>query len=866
MDNTIWKVNSFPYLNENYNNSSNIDPIIFDILKNKKITSNYDIDKFLNPDFSKLGDSFLLSDMNIACNRIFKAIENNEKICIYGDYDVDGITSVSLLVMGFRKIGVDVSYYIPIRDEGYGLNNDALKSLSDDGINLVITVDCGISSINEIDYANSIGLDVIITDHHEINNDLPNAVAVINPKRVDNKYKFTELAGVGVSFMLLHSLYKLKNMGDEVLEFIDIACIGSVADIVRLVEDNRIFVKLGLEVIKNTKNLGLKVFLNELFKEKPDTIIDSYAIGFRIAPCFNASGRLDDAKKSVKLLTSTDKIEAKHISLELISDNNERKTIQNDILKKVEDQIVREKLSENPVIIAYDKGFHHGVIGIVASKIVDKYYKPAIILEIKEDEGIAVASCRSIETFNIVNALNKLKDLLIKYGGHDAAAGFSISISNLDEFKRRIFEYANETMTVSDYIRRIKIDNEIIMEKISYDFCKTISLLEPFGFGNYEPVFFMNNIPISFKKLVGADKTHLMIKISIDNKDIQCMGFSKGHLYDKIDIFQSYNIAFKLKNEEYLDKYYTKMYIEDIHPPTIKNNYNIYYYYLKNTIFPIESIAYTKQELPLNKTYNIKLNSDNSAEIVFSTKTYGYLNNETAYFLHKLNENYNYQFQAKVKNIITKDKHFIIELSINRLTELQIFSTKDSIIFNEIKNFLLPDFNYNSLQKNILKEVYHKKNNILINYNENRGINTALLTLAMFYYIKTGEKSEFISKEKILNKEIYSNYFDFHSEFKNYKSPFYVIYGDFEKDVLDNIKNPVVIINSNETLPNFTKLDDDISIPKNINIINLEEFYNKKLENSNIYSKNIPTKDKLQILSNIEKDKIIATNDIKILL
>lgn len=864
LENTKWIINTKPYLNEN-TPKIKVEPLILEILKNRNIKTEYELDKFLYPDISKLDTPFNLSDVEKACERIINAINNKEKICIYGDYDVDGITSVSLFVLAFRMLDVEAEYYIPLRDEGYGLNNTAIQHIADNKTNLVITVDCGISSIEEVKFANSLGLDMIITDHHEINGDLPSAFAIINPKREDNKYKFKSLAGVGTAFMLLYALFHKYNKEKLLLDIIEIVGIGTIADIVPIIDDNRIFVKYGLENLKNTKILGLNILLKKIYKEWEKFNPDTYMVGFQIAPLFNAAGRLEDAKKAVELFITQDKNRASEIAEELIIQNNERKKIQENILKKVEQQIVEKNLDKQHVIISYDYDFHHGVIGIVASKIVDKYYHPAIIMELKDD-NTAVASCRSIEGFNIIEALNSMKDLFIKYGGHEGAAGFSISQDNISIFIEKINSYADNIMNEDNYIKPVKIETELIIEKVSFDFYDSLYMLFPFGFANPNPIFCIKNMLITGKRCVGSDKTHLMIDVKKDNKEIRnCIWFSKGYNLDKITLNKEYDIAFKMKCEEYKGKFYTKLYIEDIKKSEKNINKNIELYFLKNTVFPLNSIAYTRKQVNVNDSFDIKLNEDYSGELFSAKSSNAFLSSETAFLLKKLSDYYNYQFNAVVNKIIETDENYQLFITIDKIKTINIFSNQDSKIFSEIKKFLINDFDYNSLQKKILSELFHKNKNVLVISEKNRGVFTSALTIAMYHFIKTNKKSLFISDNNNLDS-IYKQYFDFYTENQNIENyPFYFFYNT---KPFNNSKNSVLVFSETDmNLDKFIKLEDNLKVSSNINIINNDEFYNyPSNEDINFYSKNIPNQDKLNIINKIkENKKIIATKDINIL-
>ena len=454
MRNTKWNIKNIPKDKDIKINNIPVDKDILKILFSRGIKSPGEIRDFLNPKLENLQNPNKLYDVEKSVKIIREAIRKNKNIWIYGDYDVDGITSTAVLYLALKELGAEnVSYYIPIRDEGYGLNNDALKKIKDSGGELVITVDCGITAFEEIKFANSINLPVIITDHHNLQGKkVPEALAVINPKRIENEYTFESLAGVGTVFMLVLSLFESYGKKEEAFEYLDLVSIGTIADIVPLLSENRILTRFGLEKLPFTKNRGLAFLLYKLFNSgenkgnNPKSEYSTYDVGFIIAPVFNAAGRLKDAKMVVKLLTSDNNREIEIIVKELINKNFERKELQNRIVEMIEKNIEKNKINEDFVIIDYSPEYHHGIIGIAASKIVDTYYKPVIIMEVKEDEGIAVGSCRSIEGFNILNALQSMPELFVKFGGHAGAAGFTIPIKNIELFKRKINEYAKKIL------------------------------------------------------------------------------------------------------------------------------------------------------------------------------------------------------------------------------------------------------------------------------------------------------------------------------------------------------------------------------------------------------------------------------------
>ena len=368
---------------------------------------------FLNPDYSRLYNPFLLKDMDKAVNRILSALENKEKIIIYGDYDVDGITSTSILFLFLKENGAIVDYYIPNRmEEGYGLNLEAINKIKDKGTDLIITVDTGITAVNEVALAKELGMDVIITDHHECQAEVPQAYAVIDPKQEDCSYPFKLLAGVGVSFKLIQALAKKLNNENSICKYMDIVSVGTVADIVPLIDENRILVKKGFEDIPNTQNIGLDALLKVSgYKGGPVT---TGLIGFALGPRLNASGRIGDAKRGIELLITNDKEKAKMIADELNEENKNRQAMEQEIFNEAISLIEKEfDIKNTKVIVIAGEGWHQGVIGIVASKIVEKYYRPTILLTI--EDGIAKGSARSVEGFNIFEALCESSQFLTKF-------------------------------------------------------------------------------------------------------------------------------------------------------------------------------------------------------------------------------------------------------------------------------------------------------------------------------------------------------------------------------------------------------------------------------------------------------------------
>ena len=439
---------------ENIKNKYNLNSLLATILVNKNIIDKEKIRLFLEPNRNDFYDPYLINDMDIATDRIIKAINNQEKVIIYGDYDVDGITSITVLKSFLKDVGLQASYYIPNRlEEGYGLNKDAINKIAEQGYTLMITVDCGITAIEEVEYANSLGIETIITDHHEPGEELPNALAVIDNKRKDSKYPFRELAGVGVAFKVSQALSQKLNLKEETyLKYLDIVCVGTISDIVPLVDENRVITKLGMLLVKQTKNLGLRSILNSSGYRQ----INSMAISFGVAPRINACGRLGDAEEALKLLLSTDIYEVNELTNKLNEHNRQRQEIEKSISKEAIEKIENEKLNENRTIVVGGKNWHHGVIGIVSSKITEKYFKPSILLSLEEN-GIAKGSGRSIPGFDLHEALMKCEDLLDKFGGHSMAVGLTLKQENLSEFYKRFEDFAKESK-IEEIVPIINVD------------------------------------------------------------------------------------------------------------------------------------------------------------------------------------------------------------------------------------------------------------------------------------------------------------------------------------------------------------------------------------------------------------------------
>ena len=513
----------------------NINRLLASILINRKIKEEK-IDIFLNPTRQNFHDPFLMPDMNIAVERIINAINNQEKVIIYGDYDVDGITSITVLKSFLEDRGIIVDQYIPNRlEEGYGLNKPAIDKIAEKNYKLMITVDCGISGIEEIDYANSLGIETIVTDHHEVGEELPKAIAVVDAKRRDNQYPCRDLAGVGVVFKLIQAIgIKLGIDEKEYLKYLDIVCVGTISDIVPLVDENRVIAKLGLMLVRQTKNMGLKsLLISSGYKN-----IDSNTISFGVAPRINACGRMGHADEALKLFLSKDIYEVNELTKMLNDYNKLRQSKEKAIYEDAISQIEKNRLDEKNAIIIGGENWHHGVIGIVSSKITELYFKPSILLCYEDD--LAKGSGRSIPGFDLHEALMKCQGTIEKFGGHAMAIGITIKKDRFEEFAKEFEEVAKDSK-IDEIIPIINIDGKINLSEINKEIVESLKQLEPFGEGNKTPIFAFKNLKIDSIRSLTEGK-HIKMTLKDGNSIINSIGFNLGYLAneykigDKIDV------------------------------------------------------------------------------------------------------------------------------------------------------------------------------------------------------------------------------------------------------------------------------------------------------------------------------------------
>lgn len=491
------------------------------LLWNRGITDPEKINTYLNPTVANFHDPFLLHDMEKSVERIQQAVENGEKILVYGDYDADGITSTTVMKEAIELIGGNVCYYLPNRfTDGYGPNISVYKRMiEEEGVQLIVTVDNGVSGHEAIDFANSQKIDVIITDHHELPDELPKAYAVIHPRHPKGNYPFGDLAGVGVAFKVATAL-----LGEIPIESLDLVAIGTIADLVSLTDENRALVKIGLEIMKQSERIGLNALADV---SKVDLMnVTEETVGFTIAPRLNAIGRLGDASPGVELLSTFDEVEAANIATFIQQKNTERQTIVKEITAEALD--MAKSNTNDSILFLINKNWHQGVLGIVASRIVKELHKPTIVLNLDEESGLLKGSGRSIQGVDLFKVLNSVKSDLESFGGHHMAAGLTFHQSNLEVIKAKVNQKMIELGVSSSVKEELLIDSVLDLEAINIEFIERLKLLAPFGTDNPSPYFLIKSNKLKNIKQIGADNAHLKCQLSEKEVDVDCMAFNRG--------------------------------------------------------------------------------------------------------------------------------------------------------------------------------------------------------------------------------------------------------------------------------------------------------------------------------------------------
>ena len=500
----------------------NIDPVTARIIRNRDVTDMENVDMYLNGTLDRLHDPMMMKDMDKAVSVIASSIRDNKHIRIIGDYDIDGICSIYILFKGLKICGADVDYEVPDRiTDGYGINENLIKQAYEAGVEVIITCDNGIAAASQIDYANELGMTVVITDHHDVPYEetdngrryiIPKAAAVVDPKQNDCRYPFKMLCGAGIAYKFIDCMVKEFQTGDSVMpELLQFAAIATVGDIVDLLDENRIIVKEGLKLIANTGNYGLNALMAVTGVSRES--INAYHIGFVLGPCLNASGRLDSAKRALKMLVTDDRAEAERHAGELKDLNEERNKLTSEAVDKAVDMVENSSLNDDKVLVIFLPDCHESIAGIVAGRIREKYYKPVIVLTRGEQE--AKGSARSIESYNMFEKLSECKDLFTRFGGHPMAAGLSLPEENIPEFRRRINEHCN--LSEEDLTETVWIDVPMPLEYINEKLILELGGLEPFGKANPKPVFADKNISIRNIRAIGKDKQYTRMTIAKDS-------------------------------------------------------------------------------------------------------------------------------------------------------------------------------------------------------------------------------------------------------------------------------------------------------------------------------------------------------------
>ena len=629
-----WKISNKKeelFKDKENNISFKLKPLTKKLLISRGIDNDEKVEKFINGTEKDMYSPYLIKDMEKAVSRIEKALENEEKVTIYGDYDVDGITSTTVIYSFLKKVGMNVNYYIPNRlNEGYGMNKNAIKKIAQDETDLIITVDTGITARDEVEIIKDLGMEVVITDHHELTGEIPNAVAVVDSKRLDDEYPFRELAGVGVAFKLVKALdeafrknktikEKYESLDLDVNDYLEFVCLGTISDVVPLVDENRIIVKEGIKRIKNTQNIGLRILLEMTIGDLSN--ITARDIAFMVVPKLNAAGRIDDAKIGVELFTEDNEERAREIAKELIKKNDERKKCEQKIYDEAVEIIEKDEyFKDERIIVVKNEGWHHGVIGIVASRLAETYFKPIIIFN--QENNVLSGSARTMGGVNIFEVIEKARETLNRFGGHEGAAGLSLDVNKFEDFKNIIIKYANENITDDLLIPYIDVDMEISPDEIDLETIEELKLLEPFGAANEEPVFKINAKVVN-ATLMGKNEDHLRLKVKGLENSFDCVGFYKADLYENIVMEKEFMIIGTLSINEFNGNKKVQMMLNDMKSnmlDQIENKYNKSLYE-KYKLENIEELLAADRDMLVNRKCDLKILSDEDEINNFIEKT-----------------------------------------------------------------------------------------------------------------------------------------------------------------------------------------------------------------------------------------------------
>ena len=533
--------------------------LLIQLMYNRGLTDPTQIESFTTADSSLSGDPQLLPDIHQAINRIYQGLLSGEKIAVYGDFDVDGITGTAILVQGLKALGGNITPYIPHRiREGHGLNSDALDYLRKEGMSLVITVDCGVTGISQVKRAKRQGLDIVITDHHTPLGELPDAIAVVDPKRADSKYPFNELAGVGVAFKFLEALYNGMGKEKQIENYLDLVALGTVADMMPLLGENRYLVKQGLKVLNTNRRPGIREISALAGIDAAN--IGTEEISWSLAPRLNAAGRLQHALTSYKLMVTESTEEALELSTVLEEQNAERQKITGRSLAKAKEQVQAKGIT--PLLIASDPDYPPGIIGLVAGRLSEEFYRPSIVIKVGEKSSNG--SCRSIPEFNIINALNECHELMSDFGGHARAAGFTMPTKNLSKLEEKLNLMAEKQLAGLDLRPRLDIDAEINLSQLGGDTYQSLQSLAPFGMGNPVPTFVSRSVEVVDCQTMGNNGGHLRLKLRQNNVNWEAVAFGLGECFK--DMHSHIDIVYNLRLERWRGEERLRLNIQDLAP------------------------------------------------------------------------------------------------------------------------------------------------------------------------------------------------------------------------------------------------------------------------------------------------------------
>ena len=539
----------------------NISPILSSMLVKRDIKTFDQAKTFFRPNFEMLHDPFLMKDMSIAVERIQKAVEKKESIMIFGDYDVDGTSSVALLSLYLEALGLYVTKYLPDRkNEGYGISINAIDNALKKKQKLIIALDCGIKAHKQVEYAKKKGIEFIICDHHNPDIKIPNALAVLNPKRKDCEYPYKELCGCGVGFKLVQAIESRHSNDNQIINYLDLVALAIAADVVPLTGENRVLAFIGLQIINSNPKLGIHCLLKKNIK-KEYTISD---LMYYVGPRINAAGRIKHASLALELLMCNEINSAEKLALEIEELNTSRREIEKDITNQAIDQVENSSKKLNSIVV-FDSDWNKGVIGIVASRLVDKYYKPSVVF-CESSEGFLTASARSIKGLNLFSVISQCEEYIDQFGGHKYAAGLTIKKENLEGFKKRFENIVSQTIDNNVFEQKLLIESKINLSEITPKFFRVLKQFEPFGPGNKSPMFLSENLKINGKPLeLGKEKEHIKLNLTQDNKiSYSSIGFWFSNKFNNLENKENFSAVFNIDENNWKDRSSIQLKLKDL--------------------------------------------------------------------------------------------------------------------------------------------------------------------------------------------------------------------------------------------------------------------------------------------------------------